>query len=74
MMRPKVFHGTNSMTCANSVLPRGRRHSGGFTARSIATWCGQFQIVDTLEIVEPAIAIDFTADYPQINRTLGRRS
>lgn len=34
------------------------------------TFCGQFQIVDTLEMVEPAIAIDFTADHPQINRTL----
>jgi hypothetical protein len=26
MMRPKVFQGTNSITCANSVLPTFMRH------------------------------------------------
>ena len=36
MMRPKVFHGTNSMTCANSVLPTFMRHPELFKPASIA--------------------------------------
>ena len=70
MMRPKVFHGTNSMTCANSVLPTCMRHSGRSTARSIVIWHGTIQIVDTLEIAELAITIDFTTAPSQLNRTL----
>lgn len=32
-MRPKVFQGTNSITCANSVLPTFMRHLGVSQAR-----------------------------------------
>ena len=49
MMRPKVFHGTNSITCANSVLPMFMRHSRLSNPESIANKPHASQIVDTLK-------------------------
>ena len=43
-----VFHGTNSVTCANSVLPRFMRHSRSLNPESIANEPHAIQIVDTL--------------------------
>lgn len=36
MMRRKVFHGTNSLTWANSVLPTFMHRPGSFKPESIA--------------------------------------
>jgi|CZKL01.1.fsa_nt_gi hypothetical protein len=47
MIRPKLFHGTNSMTCENNVLPAFMRHSGSFKPESIANPHDKIQIVDT---------------------------
>jgi hypothetical protein len=47
MMRPKVFHGTNSIPCANSVLPTFMRHSRSSNPESIANEPHTIQIVDT---------------------------
>jgi len=68
MMRPKVFNGTNSMSCANRVLPTFMRHSGGGTARSIANWRGAVQIVDTRESSETTISIDFAVDHAEMDQ------
>ena len=47
MIRPKVFQGTKSMTCANSVLPTFMRHSRPYKPESIANVQIEIQIVDT---------------------------
>ena len=70
MMRPKVFHGTNAMTCANSVLPTFMCHPGSLKPESIANQRSEIQIVDTQESLETRISTDFTACWHQINRTL----
>ena len=44
----QLFHGTNSMTCENNVLPAFMRHSGSFKPESIANPHDKLQIVDTL--------------------------
>ena len=62
MMRPNVFHGTNSITCANSVLPTFMRHSGLINPRSIANDQTRIQIVDTPETLETRISIGFAAE------------
>ena len=70
MMRPKVFHGTNSITCANSVLPTFMRHPESFKPASIADEPSEIQIVDTHETLETRISISFAAHWHQMNRTL----
>jgi hypothetical protein len=72
MMRPKVFHGTNSITCANSVFPRFMRHPRSFRPVNIANTPGAIQIVDTHEMLEPHITIGVAVDHHQMNRTLLR--
>jgi hypothetical protein len=59
--RPKVFHGTNSIICANSVLPTFMRHPGSFRPVSIAKQQSETQIVDTHEALETRVSIDFAA-------------
>ena len=54
-MRPKVFQGTNSMTCANSVLPTFMHHPGLFKPVSIANRKPEIQIVDTHENLETRV-------------------
>ena len=49
MMRPKVFHGTYSMTCANSVLPMFILHPKLYKLEMIANAQSKIQIVDTHE-------------------------
>src|SRR3990167_4454740 len=70
MMRPNVFHGTYSMTCANSVLPTFMRHPRFFKPESIANVQTEIQIVDTHESLETPVVIGFEALSHQINRTL----
>jgi hypothetical protein len=60
-MRPKVFHGTNSMTCANSVLPTFMRHPGLLKPVSIANCKPELQIVDTHESLETRVNTGFAA-------------
>jgi hypothetical protein len=69
-MRPKVFHGTNSITCANSVLPTFMRHLGSVQPESIANWPFGVRIVDTPESLETIANADFTAGRQRIDRTL----
>jgi len=70
MMRPKVFQGTNSITCANSVLPTFMRHPGSIKSGSIANRRFAIQIVDTRELLETRVNAGFVVDSYQINRTL----
>src|SRR5712692_8728865 len=70
MMRPKVFHGTYSMICANSVLPTFMRHPRSSKPESIANAQSEIQIVDTHESIETRISIGLAAALLQINRTL----
>jgi hypothetical protein len=70
MMRPKVFHGTNSITCANSVLPTFMLVPGSFKPASIANWRLKIQIVDTHETLETRASTSFGACWIEINRTL----
>jgi hypothetical protein len=56
MTRPKVFHGTNSMSWANSVLPTFMRHPRVFKPESIAKMENEIQIVDTHESLETRIS------------------
>src|SRR5215208_3982410 len=70
MMRPKVFHGTNSITCANSVLPTFMRHLGSVQPESIANWPFRIQIVDTSESLETTDNAGLTAGRQRIDRTL----
>jgi hypothetical protein len=69
-MRPNDFHGTNSMTCANSVLPTFMRRSGFCKPRSIANRQSKIQIVDTLESCKTRVIIGFLAPDAKMNRTL----
>src|SRR5260221_10938106 len=64
MMRPNVFHGTYSMTCANSVLPTFMRYPGSAKPESIANVESEIQIVDTHELLETRIRSDSTACSP----------
>ncbi len=61
MMRPKVFHGANSMICANSVLPTFMCHPGSIKPASIASQRSAIQIVDTHESLETRVGIGFSA-------------
>ena len=70
MIRPKVFHGTNSMICANSVLPTFMRYPGMFKPESIANRQPQIQIMDTHEPSETRASIGLAANCHQISRTL----
>jgi hypothetical protein len=70
MMRPKVFQGTNSIICANSVLPTFMRHPGSFKPESIAKQQSEIQIVDTPAALETTVNASFAAGDRQINRTL----
>src|SRR3989338_7068935 len=70
MMRPNVFHGTYSMTCANSVLPTFILHSRFAKPGMIANAQSEIQIVDTHESLETLINIDVAAGTSQFNRTL----
>jgi hypothetical protein len=47
MMRPNVFHGTYSITCANSVLPTFMSHPDFFETGMIANLRLGIQIMDT---------------------------
>jgi hypothetical protein len=58
-IRPKVFHGKNSITGANSVLPTFMRHSGPFKPGSIANRKSEIQIVDTHESTETRVSTGF---------------
>ena len=69
-MREKVFQGTNSITCANSVLPTFMRHSGLLKPASIANERNEIQIVDTHESSETRINTGVSALQHQISRTL----
>jgi len=51
MLRAKVFHGTNSITCANSVLPTFMWRSRSLNPESIANKHYAIQIVDTLKAI-----------------------
>jgi hypothetical protein len=57
----KVFQGTNSITCANSVLPTFMRHSGSLKPASIANRRSEIQIVDTHESLETRVSTGFAA-------------
>jgi hypothetical protein len=61
MIRPKVFHGTNSITCANSALPTFMPYPGSFKPASIANEQSQIQIVDTHESPETRVSTGFAA-------------
>jgi hypothetical protein len=63
-MRAKVFHGTYSMICANSVLPTIMRHPKSFKPESIANVQFKIQIVDTHAWLETRIVIDVAAFLP----------
>jgi len=69
-VRPKVFHSTNTITCANSVLPTFMRHPGSFRPVSIANTPGAMHIVDTDATLEPRITMGVAVDHGQMNRTL----
>ena len=69
-MRPKVFHGTYSMTCANSVLPIFMLHPKFAKPGMIANAYSEIQIVDTHESLETLINIDIAVGMAQFNRTL----
>src|SRR3989338_7703027 len=70
MMRPKLFHGTYSMTCANSVLPTFIRHPKLSKPGMIANAQYEIQIVDTHESLETLINVGVAAGTSQFNRTL----
>src|SRR5664279_2067984 len=67
-IRSKVFHGTNSISCANSVLPVfiGASSEG---LRSMH----RLQIVDSHFCHETRATPGFPSHHPQINRTLVTR-
>src|SRR3989338_4014764 len=70
MMRPKVFHGTYSMICANSVLPTFIPHSRFVKPGMIANAQYEIQIVDTHESLETLIIVGVAVGTSQFNRTL----
>ena len=57
MIRPNVFHGTYSMTCANSVLPTFMRYPRSSKPKSIANVQFKIQIVDTHESLATPVVI-----------------
>lgn len=61
MIRPNVFHGTYSMTCANSVLPTFMHYPRLFKPESIANVQIEIQIVDTHEALETPVVIGLQA-------------
>src|ERR1019366_1717703 len=69
-MRPNLFHGTNSMTCANSVLPTFMRHPRSVKPESLANVENEIQIVDTHKSLITLVGIGFAAGWLQLNRTL----
>jgi hypothetical protein len=69
MMRPKVFHGTYYITCANSVLPTFMLHPRLAKPESIANAQSEIQIVDTRFSFKTRISTGFAAGTPQLNRT-----
>src|SRR5208283_2010406 len=69
MMRPKVFHGTNSITCANSVLPTFMRHSRSSNPESIAKQPQAIQIVDTLKSLQTTHDNELDGEMANLNRT-----
>jgi hypothetical protein len=70
MMRPKVFYGTNSITCANSVLPTFMPSSGSVKPESIAKPYRPFQIVDTPESSETILNTVLVGTQQPTNRTV----
>jgi hypothetical protein len=64
MMRPKFFQGTNSMTCANNVLPTFICHPKLFKPERIANVEFQFQIVDTHKNLKTRASIGFPDGWP----------
>src|SRR5229473_1670105 len=70
MIRPKVFHGTYSTTCANRVLPTFMRHLGLFKPGSFANDEFGIQIVDTPESLETLVSMGWAGFEYEINRTL----
>src|ERR1017187_5396140 len=69
MMRPKVFHGTNSITCANSVLPTFMRRSRLSNPESIANEPNAIQIVDTLKSLQITHDNQLDRHEAKLNRT-----
>lgn len=67
---PKVFHGTNSITCAKNVLPTFMCHSGSVKPESVANYPIRIQIVDTHESLKTRFSACFAASDYQINGTL----
>jgi hypothetical protein len=70
MMRLKFFHGTNSITCANSVLPTFMLNPKFNKPEIIANGQFQIQIVDTPKNAETLASISFSGFAGQFNRTL----
>src|SRR5208283_4487026 len=70
MMRPKVFHGTNSIPCANSVLPTFMRPSGSSNPESIANKQHGIQIVDTQNSPENVARKEVVGGLSKLNRTV----
>jgi len=64
MMRPKVFHGTHSMACANSVLPTFMRYPRLFKPESIANMQSKIQIVDTHESLKTSVVVGLAVLLP----------
>ena len=70
MMRVKVFHGTNSIICANCASPTFTRHFGSIKPTIIANDQSEFQSVDTNETLEASVRAGFAAFSRQLKRTL----
>ena len=73
LKRPDVFHGTYSMTCANSVLPTFMRYPRSSKPESIANAQFEIQIVDIHESLATRAVIGFAPFRHHINRTLLKR-
>jgi len=71
-MREKVFHGTNSIPCANIVLPTFMRYSRSLNPESIANEPQEIQIVDTLKLLSPLLANGLDGEAPKLIRTAAR--
>jgi len=72
MMRPNVFQGPYSITCANSVLPTFMLHPRLAKPESIVNAQSEIQIVDTPCLFKTRINTGFAADTTQLNRNLWR--
>ena len=73
MMRAKVFHGTNSITCANSVLPTFMRYSRLSNPESIANERHAIQIVDTPNSLDVVVIKGLASPMSKMNRTAVRK-